>query len=40
MESYNEKQPIEYLFQGLKGCNPISDKLLMELLKRVGVSSN
>ncbi len=40
MELYSNKPPIQHLFSGLKQCNPISDKLLMRLLERIGINSN
>lgn len=40
MKHHNEKTEIEHLFLGLKKCNPISEKLLMRLLERLGINSN
>ncbi len=40
MERYSNKPAIQHLFEGLKQCNPISDKLLMRLLERVGINFN
>ncbi len=40
MEHYTDKTAIKNLFDGLKQCNPISEKLLMKLLDRIGINSN
>jgi hypothetical protein len=40
MEIFNNQTKIQNLFNGLKQCNPISDKLLMRLFERLGINSN
>jgi hypothetical protein len=40
MEHYKDIYAIQHLINGLKKCNPISDKLLMRLLERLGINSN
>lgn len=40
MERFKEKTAIQCLFNGLKNCNPISDKLLIRLLERIGIYPN
>jgi len=40
MEVYNDKTAIQHLFNGLKQCKPISEKLLMRLLERLGINCN
>lgn len=40
MNQDNDRTKIQFLFEGLKQCNPVSNKLLMRLLKRLGINSN
>lgn len=40
MEQNKDKIAIQNLFDGLKKCNPISEKLLMRLLNRMGINYN
>jgi hypothetical protein len=40
MERFKEKTKIQYLFNALQKCYPISDKLLIRLLERIGIYSN
>lgn len=40
MEFYDNKIALQYLLDGLKQCEPISEKMLIRLLEKVGVNSN
>lgn len=40
MSQDNGSTKIQFLFEGLKQCNPVPKKLLMRLLKRLGINSN
>jgi hypothetical protein len=40
MEIQDLKTAIQSLLDGLKKCKPVSPKLLMRLLKRLGINPN